>query len=383
MSWRDRFQEGSFRGVPFLVESSDLTTGRRIVVHEYAARDDTDTEDLGRRPRSFQLEVFVLGDDYMSSRDRLVDALETFGPGRLVHPYLGTMQAIVEEVRLKETTRKGGKASFSITFRTATEAQYPRATEDTSTAVASAAAALVSSAQADLEQHYSPTGQGDLEDENEESLRDLLDLTTQIGWVIGAVSLAGDVAALASAISSLIARPSTELESDSAHRLYLELATRSIDRPQGEDTPTRRTQARNLEALEWCAQRTALAEACRLASGTTFETSDEATERRQELVEVIDELVERESALDGAPIDDTVWQSLVDLRAAVVRDLTSRGAQLPRITEFVPVATLPALVIAHRLYDDLERDAEIVARNRIVHPGFVPGGVALEVLTDV
>ena len=44
-----------------------------------------------------------------------------------------------------------------------------------------------------------------------------------------------------------------------------------------------------------------------------------------------------------------------------------------------------ALVIAQRLYGDParmeERAAEIVARNKVPHPGFVPGGAALQVLS--
>mgnify|MGYP000977712715 CR=1 FL=1 len=39
-----------------------------------------------------------------------------------------------------------------------------------------------------------------------------------------------------------------------------------------------------------------------------------------------------------------------------------------------PPASVPALVAAHRLYGDAGRDAEIVGRNRIRHPGRVPGG---------
>jgi prophage DNA circulation protein len=47
--------------------------------------------------------------------------------------------------------------------------------------------------------------------------------------------------------------------------------------------------------------------------------------------------------------------------------------------------TQPALVLAQRLYGDPAsveaRAAEIVARNKVRHPGFVPGGVALQVLS--
>jgi len=43
---------------------------------------------------------------------------------------------------------------------------------------------------------------------------------------------------------------------------------------------------------------------------------------------------------------------------------------------------MPAIVLAYRLYGDAERADEIVARNRVRHPGFVPGGQPLEVLSN-
>lgn len=46
------------------------------------------------------------------------------------------------------------------------------------------------------------------------------------------------------------------------------------------------------------------------------------------------------------------------------------------------MTTMPALLIAHRVYGDARRADDIVSRNRIAHPGFVSGGQVLEVLKD-
>ncbi len=59
-----------------------------------------------------------------------------------------------------------------------------------------------------------------------------------------------------------------------------------------------------------------------------------------------------------------------------------RGADLARIVSSTPARTEPALLIAHRLYGDASRADEIIARNKIAHPLFVPGGTPLEVLSD-
>ncbi len=121
-------------------------------------------------------------------------------------------------------------------------------------------------------------------------------------------------------------------------------------------------------------RRTAIAEAARTSSTIEFASYDEAISVQKRLTEAIDsELLEA---------SDSVYAVLADLRAAVVNDIRTRGADLSRIINYTPSRTEPALIIAHRLYGDATRADEIVARNRIRHPLFVPGGVALEVLND-
>ena len=63
----------------------------------------------------------------------------------------------------------------------------------------------------------------------------------------------------------------------------------------------------------------------------------------------------------------------------MVRVILWRPSKEIRVT---PEATQPALVLAYGLYEDAGREAEIVTRNKVRHPGFVPGGQALEVLAD-
>ncbi|HFI9553627.1 TPA: phage GP46 family protein [Escherichia coli] len=38
MTWKDRLQDASFRGVPFKVEEESAGTGRRVETHEYGSR---------------------------------------------------------------------------------------------------------------------------------------------------------------------------------------------------------------------------------------------------------------------------------------------------------------------------------------------------------
>lgn len=80
--------------------------------------------------------------------------------------------------------------------------------------------------------------------------------------------------------------------------------------------------------------------------------------------------------------DDAVSAALQALRIAVVEDITARAADLRRLVSYTPKADLPACVIAYAIYGDAGWDDDICARNGIVNPLFVPGGLALEVVSE-
>ena len=86
MTWKDRLQDASFRGVPFKVEEESTGTGRRVETHEYPNRDKPYTEDLGKITFRPSITAYVVGDDCFDQRDRLIDALNKPGPGTLVQP---------------------------------------------------------------------------------------------------------------------------------------------------------------------------------------------------------------------------------------------------------------------------------------------------------
>lgn len=142
MAWRDRLLRASFRGVHFEVEDHETeAAGRRVQVHEYPGRDEPYAEDLGRRTTEYNIEAYVIGDDYAFQRDRLVDACAEAGAGTLVHPYLGTRRAVCTQCTVAERTAEGRMARLSLAFVDAGRNAYPAAQPDTATAVDSAAAA--------------------------------------------------------------------------------------------------------------------------------------------------------------------------------------------------------------------------------------------------
>ena len=101
--WRERKQGASFRGVPFWLDTDSVNVGRRTQLHEFPQRDQPFVEDLGRRTRQYKFSGFVVGDDCLSQRDRLLTALDTPGPGELVHPWFGRMTVTAGDCEVSVT----------------------------------------------------------------------------------------------------------------------------------------------------------------------------------------------------------------------------------------------------------------------------------------
>lgn len=90
------------------------------------------------------------------------------------------------------------------------------------------------------------------------------------------------------------------------------------------------------------------------------------------LREVVAGALDAEIAIAGDQGEDGVYAAFRTLRAAVVQDLTARGADLAQVRTFTLGGSLPALAVAQRLYGDAARADGLVAQVDPVHPLFMP-----------
>ncbi|WP_315981894.1 hypothetical protein [Aliamphritea spongicola] len=77
---------------------------------------------------------------------------------------------------------------------------------------------------------------------------------------------------------------------------------------------------------------------------------------------------------------DAAYGPLSELQTALIRHIETVAPGLQQIRSIELQRAEPALVTAHRLYGDIQRTADLISRNNISHPGFIPAGHALEVL---
>lgn len=91
--WQSTLNQASFKGFAFEVARDSVTGGRRIVTHEYPGRDFWDNEDLGRSKQIIDVNGYIVGDDADSLANEFLRLCNSRGAGSLVLPTRGAVQA--------------------------------------------------------------------------------------------------------------------------------------------------------------------------------------------------------------------------------------------------------------------------------------------------
>lgn len=417
----ENLRPASFRGVAFEVESHSESGGRRVELHEYPLRDTPYAEDLGKKAGKWQIEAFLVNgkSGYAERRDKLREALNASGPGTLIHPYLGELSVSVDGYSLKETTREGGYCTFSISFVEAGQPVEPDVEKDTAANVLDKAEAAKEAATAGFLDEYMPLLE-DLEGLAGKVPALLSEATAFLGTPLSILSRAQ------SAASSVLALPDRlasrilgylgtirQLGGIATSGLKMNALTALLDKksagtasswlvtsngviagivgetswPQagggsiGGGTPSPETPGVVASTVANRAETPlidliaagAVIEAAIESADADYGTADDALASRDAVLEAIDEV-------QRANCSDAVFTALSELAVAVNEDLTTRGAELPKLGSATLFMSMPALAASYRLYGDVGQADAIVARNRIRHPGRVPGGVPLEVI---
>lgn len=381
--WLQNFRQASFRGAVFLIDNIDSQFGRRNVKHQYPQRDKPFAEDLGRKARGFTVTGYLVGGNYGLARDNLIKACETAGPGELVHPYQGTMQVVCDDLTVRERRQDGGYCEVSMVFSEDGENVFPSAIANPSTAVDIAASATQSTAATVFERIYDISNLPEfVRTEMKDAAERLLDPVDRllsasgefadglaafkrdlVGIIFQPRALAAGFLEVIQDITNLVGK--NKSTSATLHDMAVEVL-----RLVPETTGTRQRQSTAQNAMQEMVREMAVAEHARVVSGQPYTSYQEALTARQQLTDEIDEISEAAA--------DEIFVTLQALRAKVVQALPN--PRLPEIQAVRMRQATPAIVLAYQLYGDALRDADITDRNKIRHPGFIPGGSTVEVV---
>jgi prophage DNA circulation protein len=404
---REPARKASFRGVPFLVNTSTNEFGRRIVVHEYPQFDEPFAEDMGRKTRRFEIAAMVIGRDWENERDRLIMACETRGEALLSHPDYGEFWVQCESCSVTESkVNQYWRADFSLVFVENLHNKFPVRVQNPLLALRNAIADAMAAIKdaftlAYLLAHlpayaksYVQTliGQstGAYKGPNNNTLAAVAALTATATSQIGsATAIADATVALSQSVTKDIVtrgltetsgsitavRPSITTEPNSALitpyqalRIFGEVM--ELPRPViVPTTPTKATMRRG--ALAWHAllKASAAIEATRAQTYIRYQSLAEAKQAWDTVVGMLDHV----SDLCGDEGLDTMRDTLLAQKALLVSDIEDRAPATSRIDYRQVRYPTPALAIVYDAYESPARSDEFVRRNHIAHPGFVMG----------
>ena len=407
--WRDRRQGASFRGVPFWLDADSVNVGRRTQVHEFPQRDQPFVEDLGRRTREYKFSGFVVGDDCLSQRDKLLTALDKPGAGELVHPWFGRMTVTAGDCEVSHARNELGMVRFNLVFIDGM-LEFPVQSANTRRVLAAQAPSLLDSIKDRFSAAMAPV---DLARQRTSAVRSALSgaMGFTLKFLSPGTALGSDISGL---VSSLMNGPGVFADSLLSGIIGLErsfsgygssgsfsgsgakaaaVSSLQASAPVPADPEVATIQRAVIGLVQDAALLDVLLDMAEVPvavsqgvnapaavdvqlaqQGATVEAGTEV----DTAVPVADDvLVVRDS------ISEALWsvagQSppehfgvLSEARVALDRHLTEVARSGVGLRVYAPAETVSALVLAHALYGDALRSGEIVARNRVRHPGFVP-----------
>lgn len=342
MSWKDRFLKGSFREVEFYINSHELKAGRRIQDHQFPFLQRNYAEDLGKKTSEFELDFFLIGDNYDLWRNRMLMALNERGSGELVHPYLGRVQVSVVGFDLSEDKENLNMCRFRAIFIESGGADYPRDANDEISFIDTLSIVAKDQSVSVFERVYDISGRpASALDSIRETIGKKTSFIDGIRQARGAIvrglsELQLSLTALEADANALRIGPENLSMKISAAVDSLELA---FDRAEGrvdallgtaENEETTESEflisgaaqdANNQLAINLIFRLRSLAGAIQAANEIEFNSKARALEMRERLLRAVDSLYNASIILDGEVVATTppdVQETLEDLRGAIV-----------------------------------------------------------------
>lgn len=426
MSLIELYIPAIWRGVPFLVRDSGLTVGRRNAVHTYPYKDDPWPEDMGRAPRVMTFSGRLVGDDVYLQRAALAAACELEGPGLLIHPTLGPVQcSLVEPVMFRDRGDAQREVQFELVLMQAGSRLFPNLLLNTQNAILVAAAAAVLALARILTSELSGVSSASpvlgvgshnvasawgasaaavsrdpgaiaseasgLPGQSGRYDRGMLAVSAPASATIESqrtaviasrTALDSAVAALVAASPTVVAQPDTFV---SASRSVIEAIASATISPADRIRLLSGLAAYQPYSAATTAPIGAELATVRSAVGATLRrqaliglaeaieaASPDTTQQAQQILTTFVQLIDAEIIVAADNAESGAYDMLRTLRMAVVADLSARGAQLANLISYSFAASMPAVALAYRLYQDVSRTRDLVARANTPHPLFMP-----------
>lgn len=407
------YQVGSFRGVRFRTRSVESQGGGLNILHEFAGDLPAQAEPMGRHTARFSIDAIIGGENYDAALAALVEELDTPGPGKLIHPYWGERTvALAEPYRIVESTAEGGIARVTLVFAEVGEQPEPPFSVDTQGILEGLRDAVNDSLSPNLFDLDGPNFIADAVNAILAGPRSvtatLAKVNSRISQTIGSIdSISNAIDDFTSELQTLLATPASlwtsikglqnslfrlldvagfdtsskrgdEVDNLARSRVALQSLNTIAKFGDGQDdveatTGNREKQRDNQRELIDLVEVSGLAEGAVAIGALPLDNPEQAADIVEQVGDLFDRILER------GTISDETDQRLRSLRSTFYRRMQEQAVTAPVLVRYTPPQTIPALALAYQLYGDATREQDIIDRNRIAHPLFVPGSVELQV----
>jgi len=428
MSWRDKLAnqlyQATFRGIPFFVQESERATGRNTVIDDLVPQNDKEEHipyvaDNGIAIDKFDITGYVIANfdndfDYFENRDALINALRTQGTGELNHPFYGIKQVrLIGQAQITESLSEGGIARFKMSFAEVKDIE-PVKTSDFQNKVKDRAKADLAIVGENFTKNWYTGGlfQNVAAQSFKNMLKNLNSIVRDIKGVVNA-NISNTIADIADAINqvdSLIDLPfdTFTLISNTVSKL-VSLCQYGVETVEGgveglikietgiaaligisnqlQTDPLAQgfipdEQTGNVRLIDATFKAALVGAGAEIGIDTNFISQSYMEKYSGLFADAIDDLLTQLGELDNA---DDIFQAVEDIRGVYIDNLMERISGLKKEKDYpVRPEIKSALCLAYDLYADIEREQEIIDRNKLSvrHPGFLPAGELLKVLNE-
>lgn len=410
MDWKIQLRDASFKGHSIKWLSQEGKTGRRLAEHEFPQRDRPWVEDMGRMIRPFSFTAVCSGDNWLQDLNQLLAVIESPGPGELVHPLFGRMTVSARPACWAMDLEAGGRVDVQLEFIETGDLLFPVPLKQTACKVRAAWGGLLDKAKSLLGQAMALINAAKAK------------VAAVVGMVNDAISaVAGVVDGVLTAfesvqkmVSDLLTLPATAIGKlmtvFEVAKLRLgglaDLTKWGLSQGQAIRQLRARGKAllgrKNPSASSRCAGLVIKALAAAATVSTAAALADLPAQRaasgevpvaadiravRSTMQAALWDMASDEAGFCSAPaiaslpleaisalqpLSHTAGQSYIELARALGEHLAAVESVSLRLDTITPTTVLPALVLAYQAHGSAALADEIVSRNAIRHPLFVP-----------
>ena len=396
MSFHEKLRKPSFRGFEFSLVNESNDFGRDVKAQKPINAKKVYYEDVGVKEDIFTLEIVIGGtDDFVEQAKQFKAILSEKGSGRLVLPHEGEMLAVVLSARQRTDSNEVGIVYFSVTFGR-DESVKQQSGISTSFALKNSSDSALDNALIDFLAVYNDNAPDFVLDS---TLAQINDYTSNMVSILNRAKVnftAPEFSVykaetfgqqIISMFESLISYEDVvDYTVSTSSPIYVEerpdplLLVNTLSGLTGQvktdftaNTTTQSLRAVNNAATDLLTKISAASAAAKAVSYASFPSKKEAIDVRSNLLNTMATL--RTTA--GAQRWSNSYTSLGGLMAAVNNDINTGLGRLPDTVTIRNQFVRPSLALAYRIYGDdptrvVAKASDLVARNAVVHPCFVP-----------